>query len=467
MNKKLILLSLIFILFNCQKKKVYVNQFEGISSYKINEYTTDLKYPNEINYPYGSILEVKPNPVIKFDKNFYKVLSEEENEFVEVSFVEDSPKIIYLQVNNIDGAEIYSDKELKNLIKKVPFATEVVFKSGYNSDVYNIEYDQSQKGYIKSYDVLIKNQVEYYRILTASGLILRERPTQKSKQLDLIPLHFIGEVLGKDNQVQKISDKKGYWIYTEYNSKKGWIFSGFVAIGKNKDSLKRDSLEETFYTLFEKPNLLNSSSLKQLSLPNNLSHGNELLTNGYTFRNVYKTKPKDECDIGENYFYLLNESKKIEFEKNEVMSEGIYFEKDRILITKFQTCQCCCIFTGARFYFLLEGKIQFFELGNQNYNFYWSVDEKCRINYENAKYSSKDKSFYLYTSLPNCSITQSPYGGDNSIVKFIEYTNEVFIQIKILENNILISRFFDKSIPKEYVKSYEEAEFVFKKKVRY
>lgn len=80
------------------------------------------------------------------------------------------------------------------------------------------------------------------------------------------------------------------------------------------------------------------------------------------------------------------------------------------------------------------------------------------MNFEKIKYSEKDSTLYLYSLFPDCSIEPNPYEKESSVVKFKDYTKELFIAIKILEDDILIKLFFDKSIPKDYLKSYEEAE---------
>lgn len=140
--------------------------------------------------------------------------------------------------------------------------------------------------------------------------------------------------------------------------------------------------------------------------------------------------------------------------------ESTVFLKDKLWITNYLTCLCCCSFSGKRFYFLLKNKILVFDMNHSSYNFYWSVDKKCTLQVEKIKYSEKDSMLYLYSLFPDCSEEPEPNEHNVSIVKFREYTKELFIAIKILDDDIEIKRFFDKSIPLEFIKSYEEAELI-------
>lgn len=411
----------------------------------------------ENHYEYGKSLEIYNKPIEIEGKIFYQ-LKKAKDEYISAEAVIDKEPKVYFFVNELEGTNLYADEGLKNLIKKLSFGEKVVFLSKKNSGSYYVEYAENNFGYIPSYVLKQKGAEEYFKVATTSGLILREKPDQKSKQLDLLPLNYVGDVKIKDNHVLTIADKKGFWIFTEYNGKQGWIFSGFVYLSNYKNSLtQNDTLEERFYSLFEKLEELPSSSITKKQLEKDFKEVENPLIGDYSIRGNYYTG-KDECGANGNSTTIINKSQKLEYEEFQAREEDQIFLKNRLYITSFITCYCCCVSSGTRFYFLLKNKIFAYTHYYSSYNFYWSVDNKCNLSFNKIKYSEKDSTLYLYALFPNCSIRPSSYEPTSSIVEFKEYTKELFIVVKILEDDVKITRFFDKSIPSEYVKSYEEAE---------
>ena len=184
-----------------------------------------------------------------------------------------------------------------------------------------------------------------------------------------------------------------------------------------------------------------------------------ILTNNYSLRSIDYTG-NDECGANLNSTRIFNTKSKLMYDEFPARDEFTVLLKDKLWITNYLTCLCCCSFSGKRFYFLLKNKVLLFDANRSSYNFYWSVDEKCNLQFEKIKYSEKDSILYLYSLFPDCVQESNPYDIHSSIVKFKDYTNELFIAVKILEDDVQIKRFFDKSIPKEYLKSYEEAELI-------
>ncbi len=337
-----------------------------------------------------------------------------------------------------------------------------MFKSKFKKnweDVYLVEYADSSFGYMKSENLKTQSESEYFKVATTLGLILREKPDQKSKQLDIIPLNYIGEVIGKDNTVLTIAGRKGNWILTDYNGKQGWVFSGFVYLSKYKERLERGSLsvEDTFHSLFEKVAELKAFPIIKKEIEKGFKEEEAPLVGDYSSLNIYYTG-NDECQSYMDYGSILNRSKGLEYGEKSVRDGNGIFRTKSLFITRYQTCICCCFSIETGFYFLLKNKVLTYTFNHSSYNFYWPVDEKCNLNFEKIKYSEKDSTLYLYSLFPDCSVKPDPDYPYDSIVKFKDYTKELFIAVKILEDDIVIKRFFDKSIPKEYLKSYEEAE---------
>lgn len=453
MRRILFFISVLSFLYCKPTKTVYVNAVGGLDT------ETFKAYNKGVHYEYGYSLTVYKDLILHDGKNYHQVkLSYTDDEYVLADSIKETPPLIYLTVNNIQGENLYREEDLQNVIKILPFGYRVLFKSKFKKnweDIYLVEYADSSFGYMKSENLKTQSESEYFKVATPLGLILREKPYQKSKQLDIIPLNYIGEVKTKDNTVLTIAGRKGNWILTDYNGKQGWVFSGFVYLSKYKERLERGSLsvEDTFNSLFEKVAELKAFPIIKKEIEKGFKEQERPLVGDYSLRTIYMIG--EEC--AEASFIIQNKSKGLEYQ--EQYGSPIYeFLKEKLYILKYQGSPCCCPSTGTHFFFLLKNKILNYSVYDRSYNCYSSVDEKCNLNFEKIKYSEKDSMLYLYSLFPDCSVEPNPDYSYDSTVKFKDYTKELFIAVKILEDDIVIKRFFDKSIPKEYLKSYEEAE---------
>lgn len=451
--RKILLFICVFSLPFCKPTKtVYVNNVNGLDT------ETFEAYSKGVHYEYGNSLTVYKDLILHDGKIYFQVkLSYTDDEYVLADSVKDTAPPIYLTVNNIQGENLYRDEDLQHVIKILPFGYRVNFKSKVKNKggVYFVEYDDSSFGYMKSANLKTQTESEYFKVATPSGLILREKPDQKSKQLDIIPLNYIGEVKMKDNIVLTIAGRNGIWILADYKGKPGWVFSGFVYLSKYKERLERGSLsvEDTFNSLFEKVDELKTFPIIKKEIEKGFQQQERPLFGQYSLRSIYMVG--EECS--EASFIIQNKSKGLEYQ--EQYGSTIYeFLKEKLYILKYQSSSCCCPSTGTHFFFLFKNKILNYSVYDRSYDCYSSVDEKCNLSFEKIKYSEKDSTLYLYSLLPDCSTEPNPYEKETFIVKFKDYTKELFIAVKILEDDIVIKRFFDKSIPKEYLKSYEEAE---------
>lgn len=253
-KKILFVFSLSFFLFCKPTILVYVNKLEGVYS-KAGSY-----------YEFGQSILVYDYLEFKSSSNYFQIKANDE--YIESTAVDFKPPAsVYFIIDNIKGATIYSDPDLKKAVKTLPFGFKVQFKSAQkgNRNIYLVLYGENKIAYIENAN--LKNQIEkeYFKVATPSGLILREKPNQKSKQLDILPLHFIGEVKLKDTKISTLGSKSGYWILTDYKENQGWIFSGFVYLSNNKNYLTQShSREEEFNSLFEKVEGLKSYRLQTI-----------------------------------------------------------------------------------------------------------------------------------------------------------------------------------------------------------
>ena len=93
----------------------------------------------------------------------------------------------------------------------------------------------------------------YFKVIARDGLNLREHATVDSKRLLTLPFNTTGEILQLTKNSQKIQGRSGYWLQTKYNDKSGWVFSGFVLVGKNKEELFPEKVQRSAGAIEEIP----------------------------------------------------------------------------------------------------------------------------------------------------------------------------------------------------------------------
>lgn len=60
------------------------------------------------------------------------------------------------------------------------------------------------------------------------GLSFRDKPSTKSRQIDLIPTGTKLQILDKEGGILIINGQKGRWVKVKYKRTSGWVFSGFL-----------------------------------------------------------------------------------------------------------------------------------------------------------------------------------------------------------------------------------------------
>jgi hypothetical protein len=90
----------------------------------------------------------------------------------------------------------------------------------------------------------------------------------------------------------------------------------------------------------------------------------------------------------------------------------------------------------------------------------YSPDSRCWTTVQNIKYSQNNSIAYIYAMYGDC---EMKYENQERIEVFKEFTHDMFIKIKINEDDLEIKRIIDKGIPAEYKQEWEEAEEIWKK----
>ncbi|MEM7182999.1 MAG: SH3 domain-containing protein [Spirochaetota bacterium] len=139
-------------------------------------------------------------------------------------------KIIY----EIPSSEkLLSLKETKETVHAIWKKVKVANKIGWVQQRYLMDAKPYSKHNINPN--LRFDKELYFRVVTKSGLYLRNRPDIKSRILGIARYRSTGRVYTEDTTMHKIQKRKGYWFLTKLGKRIGWMFSGFVVIGSKKN----------------------------------------------------------------------------------------------------------------------------------------------------------------------------------------------------------------------------------------
>lgn len=91
-------------------------------------------------------------------------------------------------------------------------------------------------------DLAEKPPQYHFLNVAQSGLNLRAEPDRASRALALIPFGHIGKALRQEIATSVIEDRRGAWLEVDYNGSRGYVFSGFVIIADDRETLEKGAL---------------------------------------------------------------------------------------------------------------------------------------------------------------------------------------------------------------------------------
>jgi len=147
-------------------------------------------------------------------------------------------KVIY-EINGKNNSKLYNKFSIFNgyLVKKRYFDN-----GKYRSQSYFVRITDKKiiKAYLRHVELTHKyslkdlgfddkNENKLYQVTAGSGLIVRVKPSTKSKHVDWVPANGRVYVTGKTKVKQTIEGKTAYWVKVKLmNGKIGYMFSGFL-----------------------------------------------------------------------------------------------------------------------------------------------------------------------------------------------------------------------------------------------
>lgn len=175
-----------------------------------------------------------------------------------------------------------------------------------------------------------------FRIVSKSGLNLRDAPNLKAKVKTVIPFLSTGTVTSVNQTIETIQGRTGYWLQVSYKDKMGWLFSGFVLTGESDEAtnLRIEKFE------------VRQAKFEEISINDQIKAAAPIAEiEGVQF--VQYSKPADDCStsakIKLNGIYVQDQNgrkRSIPGATEELVRTNIQHKK--LVITFHTQCICCC-----------------------------------------------------------------------------------------------------------------------------
>jgi hypothetical protein len=204
-----------------------------------------------------------------------------------------------------------------------------------------IEYD-GKEYWISPKGLSLTEPNLHFSITTNSGLNLREGPGQSFKTITTLPYGSVGKILKIKPELEYIQKRYGFWLFTENNNLKGWLFSGFVVI-QDTNTSSSNFVEENQQDFSGDDYVFKEAEFFEEELKQGIIH------NHFNFQDFkidfMKAKDPNEFDTNCGYDKFISiESKG---KANRIL--GGAFNYQHIKTTEFgfifyesNGCGCCC-----------------------------------------------------------------------------------------------------------------------------
>ncbi|MBK8396569.1 MAG: hypothetical protein IPL26_15220 [Leptospiraceae bacterium] len=386
------------------------------------------------------------------------------------------PKPIqYLFTDSLTGTLLHLTPEPGSpILESIPHASKVELFPENPS--YTIEREKTIKwrkiqfgsntGWVIDSYLSDKAERHYFSVVTNSGLPLREKPDSKSKIIATIPLGYIGEFNNQSKENIVIQNQPGFWIETTYNGKRGWIFSGFAAISKNLQTLEERigelGEEGWFYRLY---NNLENSRLEEIEFDPSSMEASAKITKfenaPYTIYQIQRQVAEDDCNGKESQVIFKNNITGKNYSNREIFSELVIEQNSPLIRTVYTTSvpqKCGCLIEDSTLYFLLDDRVLATSYKNTNTKAFCEYGPVSNIEIEREnKYDVTNNTVYMYLKLPDCEPDEKTllYGGKITQIK--KFKTNMFISLKLTNQDVLVEKFYQKGIPEDFTKIWESA----------
>jgi len=230
---------------------------------------------------------------------------------------------------------------------------------------YHVAHDKSI-GWIKASQAGVERLEYFFMVRAFEGLNLRAGPSTTNKIENLMPYKTTGRVISRSGPSVRIQNQDGFWLEVELTigGKRGWLFSGFVLIGRELDQLEMSSdigSEDRFQQYLEKlqetPDI-SKGEFERLSLGRQVK---KTIVQNYEMIEVRPKKTQEPCPDGyaeRLVFRNMTNGKHFMINAGHTIHPPIVDYPLRGTVTnRVSMCGCCCDWPHYDTYFLGENKV--------------------------------------------------------------------------------------------------------------
>ncbi|MCX8000819.1 MAG: SH3 domain-containing protein, partial [Leptospiraceae bacterium] len=240
-----------------------------------------------------------------------------------------------VHVDNLEGVKLYENIDSLKVLKTLPHKAkleilEIIDRNADKLQTIDLEdflllsennwlrvkYN-NQEGYIILDDsIQIKPKIHYFFVVHTRGLDLHLEPSVQSPIVTNIPKNTIGEILEANPDLEKHGSLEGYWFKTEYKSKVGWGFSGYIVTSLDPNYFEEKDVvydEEIFI------NFLSSSEILPIYSPKKIDFKKSKIQNlnNYKILEVNYDYPLEDCSVTTNSRIIFQNLRRKEFYSNQ------------------------------------------------------------------------------------------------------------------------------------------------------
>ena len=377
-------------------------------------------------------------------------------------------------ISNTGGVALLSSSDPgSSVITYLPYAQKVkILKE--KSIKYSI--NPNSGGIINAYQIQVQDKIGwvfkkpsdnkpemnlYYKVISENGLFMREKPSQESKPIILIPYLSSDKVVETSSIYNTISNQTAFWMKVKYKNDSGWIFTGFVEI-QDENMLSDEKRNEWKH--------FTGVSITELKEYNKVNDFKEQEKTVYKLNDyeIIMYVPKIKTNADKSLIMFKNvKSGKIFYDDTytEVYEVKLNYPLNNSIYMNVGVCRNCDAMPVKLVFLLEQSSVRYFYFSETQQKSFCEISMFGLSSGENDYIFNKvnnDKNvMYIFKKHVSCndnSVKNPLYGFNESIIYNDTYfTNEIFIKIENLKNQFGSTFIVDSGVPKENYLKWNQA----------
>ncbi len=314
----------------------------------------------------------------------------------------------------------------------------------------------AHEGWLPSNQLSETPTTHYFMAVARSGLNVRAAPDLNARIIALIPAGEIGVALRRESRVFTIESRKGAWLAVEYDGKRGFVFSGFVALSTSHSMLSEFSRQniKAFFALYEDVAPVDNANA-MFTPPDGHAIAARSALGAFTLIETRPLARLDECDQQpRRNLFVTSSAGHTRLSLTADVTEIQATPAPASLIATQSHCNCCCPWITSSM-ILARGEhvyqLPFFP-GHLNGGGECLDGPTTEVHYGREYRVSPDKTtLYMLLRFPECAGRIGEFV-ESGYARSTAWDAELFVRLRAPESasEIKVDRVFDSGVPEEY-----------------